>query len=102
MRHAAGPGRHPRGRPLIGVGTGLITPLGFAALASSTPSEWLGQSLGAAEFGDAGGPLLGTTVASLTHGYAVLGVLLASVGSSPWYGAVSPQGEAPHNGRRRT
>ncbi|WP_189704566.1 MFS transporter [Streptomyces anandii] len=72
------------GAALIGAGTGLITPLGFAALAASTPTERLGQTMGAAELGrelgDAGGPLLVATVASLTtlnHGYAVLGVILA-------------------------
>ncbi|MFF8971181.1 MFS transporter [Streptomyces sp. NPDC014995] len=68
---------------LIGVGTGLITPLGFAALAASTPRERLGQTMGAAELGrelgDAGGPLIvaGVAVAaSLTYGYGVLAVLL--------------------------
>ncbi|MGW4565147.1 MFS transporter [Streptomyces sp. NPDC004561] len=72
------------GAALIGAGTGLITPLGFAALAASTPAERLGQTMGAAELGrelgDAGGPLLVATVASLTtltHGYAVLAVILA-------------------------
>ena len=52
---------------LIGAGTGLITPLGFAALAASTPPERLGQTMGAAELGrelgDAGGPLLVAGVA---------------------------------------
>ncbi|MFC9848929.1 MFS transporter [Streptomyces sp. NPDC060223] len=69
---------------LIGVGTGLITPLGFAALASRTPQERLGQTMGAAELGrelgDAGGPLLVAgvaTVATLTYGYGALAVLLA-------------------------
>ncbi|WP_189192049.1 MFS transporter [Streptomyces albiflavescens] len=69
---------------LIGVGTGLITPLGFAALASGTPRERLGQTMGAAELGrelgDAGGPLLVAgvaTAATLSYGYAVLAVLLA-------------------------
>ncbi len=73
------------GAALIGVGTGLITPLGFAALAASTPAARLGQTMGAAELGrelgDAGGPLLVAVVASpttLTHGYAVLGILLAA------------------------
>ncbi|MEW1773391.1 hypothetical protein [Streptomyces sp. NPDC086777] len=33
---------------LTGAGTGLITPLGFAALAASTPTERLGQTMGAA------------------------------------------------------
>ncbi|MER6122382.1 MFS transporter [Streptomyces sp. NPDC001795] len=70
------------GAALIGVGTGLITPLGFAALASSTPEERLGQTMGAAELGrelgDAGGPLLVAAVASfatLSYGFAALGVL---------------------------
>ncbi|MGY6024280.1 MFS transporter [Streptomyces spinosirectus] len=74
------------GAALIGVGTGLITPLGFAALASSTPQERLGQTMGAAELGrelgDAGGPLLVAAVATLTtltHGYAALAVLIAVV-----------------------
>ncbi|MGW2405601.1 MFS transporter [Streptomyces sp. NPDC001739] len=70
---------------LIGIGTGLITPLGFAALAASTPQARLGQTMGAAELGrelgDAGGPLLvagAATVTTLAHGYAVLAVLLAT------------------------
>ncbi|MFJ4368358.1 MFS transporter [Streptomyces chartreusis] len=69
---------------LIGVGTGLITPLGFAALAASTPTERLGQTMGSAELGrelgDAGGPLLVAAVASLatlTYGYAALALLIA-------------------------
>ncbi|MFD9093567.1 MFS transporter [Streptomyces collinus] len=69
---------------LIGTGTGLVTPLGFAALAAATPRERLGQTMGAAEvgreLGDAGGPLLVAAVASaatLTYGYAALAVLLA-------------------------
>jgi MFS family permease len=72
------------GAALIGVGTGLITPLGFAALAASTPPERLGQTMGAAELGrelgDAGGPLLVAGVAAaatLTYGYGVLAALLA-------------------------
>ncbi|WP_030796548.1 MFS transporter [Streptomyces sp. NRRL S-337] len=70
---------------LIGIGTGLITPLGFAALAASTPQARLGQTMGAAELGrelgDAGGPLLvagAATLATLAHGYVVLAVLLAT------------------------
>ncbi|MFF0268164.1 MFS transporter [Kribbella sp. NPDC004536] len=69
---------------LIGAGTGVITPLGFAALAASTPPERLGQTMGTAELGrelgDAGGPLLVAAVASiavLDAGYVVLAVLLA-------------------------
>ncbi|MFI5895148.1 MFS transporter [Actinoplanes sp. NPDC051513] len=70
---------------LIGAGTGLITPLGFAALAARTPAERLGQTMGAAELGrelgDAGGPLLVAAIASLTTlsvGFAVLAVLVAA------------------------
>nr|WP_296068803.1 MFS transporter [uncultured Actinoplanes sp.] len=70
---------------LIGAGTGLITPLGFAALAANTPTERLGQTMGAAELGrelgDAGGPLLVAFAASLTalpYGFAVLAALLAA------------------------
>ncbi|MCU7731029.1 MFS transporter, partial [Actinoplanes sp. KI2] len=73
------------GAALIGMGTGLITPLGFAALAASTPKERLGQTMGTAELGrelgDAGGPLLVAgvaTYASLGLGFVVLGVLLAA------------------------
>ncbi|MFF8409434.1 MFS transporter [Streptomyces omiyaensis] len=69
---------------LIGAGTGLITPLGFAALAAGTPEERMGQTMGAAELGrelgDAGGPLLVAavaTVATLAHGYAALALLTA-------------------------
>ncbi|KAB2342206.1 MFS transporter [Actinomadura rudentiformis] len=69
---------------LIGVGTGLITPLGFAALAAATPTERLGQTMGAAELGrelgDAGGPLLVAgvaTLATLTYGFTALALLLA-------------------------
>lgn len=70
---------------LIGIGTGLITPLGFAALAARTPAERLGQTMGSAELGrelgDAGGPLLVAAVASLTtltYGFAALAALLAA------------------------
>jgi MFS family permease len=70
---------------LIGAGTGLITPLGFAALAASTPESRLGQTMGTAELGrelgDAGGPLLVAgiaTAATLSYGYTALAILLAA------------------------
>lgn len=70
---------------LIGAGTGVITPLGFAALAASTSEERLGQTMGSAELGrelgDAGGPLLVgsiATVATLNSGYAALAAILAA------------------------
>ncbi|MET0898567.1 MAG: MFS transporter [Mycobacterium sp.] len=47
---------------LIGLGVGVITPLGFAHLASASPADRLGQTMGSAEvgreLGDAGGPLI--------------------------------------------
>ena len=63
---------------LIGIGVGVITPMGFAHLADTTPSERLGQTLGAAEvgreLGDAGGPLLvGALAAAATLTPALLG-----------------------------
>jgi MFS family permease len=69
---------------LIGAGTGLITPLAFAALAAVSPPERLGQTMGAAEIGrelgDAGGPLLVgalATVATLAAGFLGLAGALA-------------------------
>ncbi|MEU0075971.1 MFS transporter [Streptomyces sp. NPDC006332] len=74
------------GAALIGTGTGLITPLGFATLAASTPPERLGQTMGAAELGrelgDAGGPLLVAAVASfatLTYGFGALCALTGAL-----------------------
>ena len=69
---------------IIGAGTGLITPLAFAALAEHTAPERLGQTMGAAELGrelgDAGGPLLVgavATAATLTFGYTALALIIA-------------------------
>ncbi|MCX4091956.1 MFS transporter [Nocardia sp. alder85J] len=69
---------------VIGAGTGLVTPIGFAYLATTTPPERLGQTLGAAEIGrelgDAGGPLLVGAIAvaaTLNAGLLALAVLLA-------------------------
>ncbi|TYB42086.1 MFS transporter [Actinomadura chibensis] len=80
---------------LIGAGTGLITPLGFAALAAATPRERLGQTMGAAELGrelgDAGGPLLVAAVAAaaaLPWGFAALAVVLAA--AAPAYRRAAP------------
>lgn len=70
---------------LIGAGTGLITPLGFAALAAATSPSRLGQTMGTAELGrelgDAGGPLLVAAVATgvtLGAGYVALAAILAA------------------------
>ncbi|RFU39586.1 MFS transporter [Actinomadura logoneensis] len=71
---------------LIGAGTGLVTPIGFAALAAATPAERMGQTMGAAELGrelgDAGGPLLVGAVAAtaaLGWGYAALAAAVVLV-----------------------
>jgi MFS transporter, DHA1 family, tetracycline resistance protein len=63
----------------IGIGAGLATPLAFAHLAAATPSERLGQTMGAAEvgreLGDAGGPLLvGAVAAATALGPGLLGL----------------------------
>ncbi|TDD69231.1 MFS transporter [Actinomadura darangshiensis] len=91
------------GAALIGAGTGLITPLGFAALAAATPGERIGQTMGAAEvgreLGDAGGPLLVATVATfagLTYGYLALGVVLAAGA----IGALGPRRTGRRTGQR--
>jgi MFS family permease len=68
----------------IGVGAGVITPLGFAALASTTPPERMGETMGSAEvgreLGDAGGPILVAavaTAATLSAGLVGLAIVLA-------------------------
>jgi MFS family permease len=67
----------------LGVGTALISPVGFAHLADHTPVEHLGQTMGSAEIGrelgDAGGPLLVGGIAAvggLTAGFVGLAALL--------------------------
>jgi MFS family permease len=73
----------------IGVGTGIVTPLGFAALAAAAPPGRLGQTMGAAEvgreLGDAGGPLLVgaiATPAGLPVG--LLGLAAGLLGTAAW------------------
>lgn len=61
----------------IGLGVGLITPIGFAYLAQTAPTERLGHTMGSAEvgreLGDAGGPLLvGALAGAITLVPAVL------------------------------
>jgi MFS family permease len=68
---------------VIGLGIGVVTPLGFAHLAATTPHERLGRTMGSAELGrevgDAGGPLLvGGLAATLGVG-AGLGALAVVV-----------------------
>ncbi|MDH2443494.1 MFS transporter [Amnibacterium sp. CER49] len=71
----------------IGAGVGLLTPLGFAALAAATPAERLGSTMGDAEIGrelgDAGAPtLVGLLAAPLgvPVGLGALALLLAVAG----------------------
>ncbi|MFD9960102.1 MFS transporter [Amycolatopsis sp. NPDC058986] len=71
----------------IGTGTGLVTPIGFAHLAASTPPERLGQTMGAAEvgreLGDAGGPLLvGAIAVATTLGLGLTGLAIVLVVSA--------------------
>jgi MFS family permease len=92
---------------LIGAGTGAITPLGFAALAASSPPERLGQTMGAAELcrelSDPGGPVLVAGVATattLTGGFAALAALTASALWTSRPAATPhrpPHRTAPHN-----
>ncbi|GAA0797369.1 hypothetical protein Sya03_52370 [Spirilliplanes yamanashiensis] len=81
---APGPGAVVAAAVLVGAGAGLVTPLGFAALAASAPPERLGATMGSAELGrelgDAGGPLLLGAVAAaagLPWGWAALAVVPA-------------------------
>lgn len=72
------------GGAAIGAGAGVITPLGFAALASSTPLERVGATMGAAEvgreLGDAGGPMLVAIVATAaTVSVGLIGLAIALV-----------------------
>lgn len=69
----AGPAALIAGAIAIGLGAGVLTPLGFAALAVSAPPERLGETMGSAEvgreLGDAGGPILiGAVAAAATLG----------------------------------
>jgi MFS family permease len=84
----------------IGIGVGLITPIGFAHLAATTPTERLGQTMGSAEvgreLGDAGGPLLvGALGATITLTPALLtfaAILTATAGL-----VAAPHRRAPHS-----
>ncbi|TXI63558.1 MFS transporter [Mycolicibacterium mageritense] len=78
----AGPAGLLVGAIAIGAGAGMVTPLGFAALAGSTPAERLGETMGSAEvgreLGDAGGPLVvGVIAAAATLGTGLVGAAIA-------------------------
>ncbi|MFL0565426.1 MFS transporter [Microbacterium sp. 179-I 1D1 NHS] len=67
---------------LVGLGVGMITPLGFARLASTTPPERMGRTMGSAELGreigDAGGPIL----VGLIAGAATLPIALCAMAAT--------------------
>ncbi|TRW88313.1 MFS transporter [Mycolicibacterium sp. 018/SC-01/001] len=96
-----GPAGLTVGAVAIGVGAGVLTPLGFAALAASAPQERLGETMGSAEvgreLGDAGGPILVGAVAgvaTLGLGCVAAAALMAGVAAL----AAVRGGEAPTSG----
>lgn len=64
---------------LGGIGIGAVTALGFASLASTTPAERLGRTMGTAELGrelgDASGPILVGSIAAASGVAAGLGAM---------------------------
>ncbi|MDQ1082535.1 MULTISPECIES: MFS transporter [Microbacterium] len=64
---------------LVGLGVGIITPLGFARLAATTPADRMGRAMGSAELGreigDAGGPILVGAVAAASALPLALGAM---------------------------
>ncbi|MDP9903622.1 MFS transporter [Arthrobacter bambusae] len=71
---------------LIGAGIGTATPLAFAHLADTTPHERMGRTMGSAELGrelgDAGGPLIVGSLATLGGLPLGLGALALLVGAA--------------------
>jgi MFS transporter, DHA1 family, tetracycline resistance protein len=93
---------------VVGLGTGLLTPLAFAALAAASPPERLGQTMGSAEvgreLGDAGGPLLVgglAALAGLTTGLLGLAALLALAAGAVVIVGPSARGAGTDEFRRR-
>jgi MFS family permease len=74
---------------LIGLSVGITTPLAYAHLAATTPSNRLGRTMGSAELGrelgDAGGPLLVGAIAAsagVTGGAAALALVATAAAAS--------------------
>lgn len=91
------------GAAAIGLGVGLITPLGFARLAATTPPERMGRTMGSAELGrevgDAGGPILVGLVAGAATLPLGLGALAVACAVAAAGGAImmrSPASSADH------
>jgi MFS family permease len=85
----AGPAALTLAAVAIGAGTGIVTPLGFAALAAAAPPGRLGQTMGAAEvgreLGDAGGPLLvGAIAAPAGLAVGLLSLAAGLLGTAAW------------------
>jgi MFS transporter, DHA1 family, tetracycline resistance protein len=85
----AGPAALALAAVAIGVGTGIVTPLGFATLAAAAPPGRLGQTMGAAEvgreLGDAGGPLLvGAIAAPAGLAVGLLSLAAGLLGAAAW------------------
>jgi DHA1 family tetracycline resistance protein-like MFS transporter len=85
----AGPAALALAAVAIGAGTGIVTPLGFAALAAAAPPGRLGQTMGAAEvgreLGDAGGPLLvGAIAAPAGLVVGLLSLAAGLLGTAAW------------------
>jgi MFS family permease len=81
---------------LIGAGVGAATPLAFSHLADNTPQDRMGRTMGAAELGrelgDAGGPLIVGSLATLVGlpmGLGVLALLVAAA-SAPQLSVTRP------------
>jgi MFS transporter, DHA1 family, tetracycline resistance protein len=91
----AGPAALVLAAVAIGAGTGIVTPLGFAALAAAAPPGRLGQTMGAAEvgreLGDAGGPLLvGAIAAPAGLAVGLLSLAGGLLGTAAWATARRP------------
>lgn len=72
---------------LVGIGVGVITPLGFARLAATTPPNRMGRTMGSAELGreigDAGGPILvGAVAAAATLPLALIAAATATTAAA--------------------
>jgi len=84
---------------LVGAGVGIVTPLGFARLAATTPPDRMGRTMGSAELGreigDAGGPILvGAVAAAASLPIALVVVSIATAASAAlgatWAGRGTP------------
>lgn len=98
-----GPAGLTLGAVAIGVGAGVLTPLGFAALAASAPPERLGETMGSAEvgreLGDAGGPILvGAVAAAATLGVGCVAAAALMAGVAALSAVAVPVDDSPTSG----